>query len=199
MPVTPLDNLDMELLSIKGARLSAINILEDLTELTETILEVYWDHLNMFDSQKVAMTLPELRGPDIDFVIELDPMKLLPKPSHPYHMNQQEQAKCQKVLDEMLNAGWVEPTDVKCPMATPMFFVWKKDGTHQPVINYQRLNNITIKDSYPLPRINEMMDRICGLEIFTKLDLKSSYNQIRIHPRNMWKTTFMMPFGPYRM
>jgi hypothetical protein len=148
----------MELLSIEGARLLAINIPEHLTELTETIPEVYWDCLNVFDGQKAAMTLPELRGPDIDFAIELDPTKPLPKPSRPYHMNQEEQAECQKVLDEMLNAGWAEPADVKCPMAAPMFFVWKKDGTRQPVIDYRRLNDITIKDSYPLPQINEMMD-----------------------------------------
>jgi hypothetical protein len=114
-------------------------------------------------------------------------------------MNQEERAECWKVLDEMLNARWVEPTHVKCPMATPMFFIWKKDGTCRPVINYRRLNDITIKDSYPLPRIDEMMDQICGSEIFTKLDLKSGYNQIRIRPGDKWKTMFMMPFGPYRM
>jgi hypothetical protein len=81
----PLDDLDMELLSIEGARLSAIDILEHLTELTETIPEVYWDCLNVFDGQKAATTLPEFRGPDINFAIELDPMKPLPKPSCPYH------------------------------------------------------------------------------------------------------------------
>jgi hypothetical protein len=90
VPVTPLGNLDMELLSIEGAGLSAIDIPEHLTELTETILEVYWDRLNIFDGQKAATTLPELRGPDIDFAIELDPMMPLPKPSRPYHMNQEE-------------------------------------------------------------------------------------------------------------
>jgi hypothetical protein len=56
-----------------------------------------------------------------------------------------------------------------------------------------------IKDSYLLPRIDKMMDWICGLEIFTKLDLKSGYNQIQIRPGDEWKTTFMMPFGPYQM
>jgi hypothetical protein len=86
----PLDDLDMELLSIEGAGLLAIDILEHLTELMETIPEVYWDRLNVFDGQKAATTLPELRGPDIDFVIELDPTKPLPKPSCPYHMNQEE-------------------------------------------------------------------------------------------------------------
>jgi hypothetical protein len=189
----------MELLSIEGAGLSAIDILEHLTELTQTIPDVYWDRLNMFDGQKAATTLPELHGPDINFVIELDPTKPLLKPSRPYHMNQEEWAECRKVLDKMLNARWAEPTDIKCPMAAPMFFVWKKDGTRRPVIDYRRLNDITIKDSYPLPQIDEMMDQIHGSEIFTKLDLKSGYNQIQIRPGDKWKMTFMMPFGPYHM
>jgi hypothetical protein len=129
MPITPLDDLDMELLSIKGARLSAINIPEHLMELMETIPEVYWDCMNVFDGQKAATTLPKLRGPDIDFTIKLDPSKLLLKPSHPYHMSQEERAECWKVLDEMLSTRWAEHTDVKCPIAAPMFFVWKKDRT----------------------------------------------------------------------
>jgi hypothetical protein len=199
MLVMPLDDLDMELLLIEGAGLSTIDIPEHLTELTEMILEAYWDRMGVFDGQKAATTLPELRGPDVDFAIELDPTKPLPKPSCLYHMNQEERAECHKVLDEMLSVGWVEPANVKCPMVAPMFFIWKKDGTRRPVIDYRRLNNITIKDSYPLPRIDEMMDHIRGSEIFTKLNLKSGYNQICIRPSNEWKMTFMTPFGPYRM
>src|SRR6267154_6876680 len=114
-------------------------------------------------------------------------------------MNQEERAECRKVLDEMLNAGWIEAADTNCPMAAPMFFVWKKDGTRRPVIDYRKLNEITIKDSYPLPRIDEMMDRIRRSKLFTKLDLKSGYNQIRIRPGDKWKTTFMTPFGPFRL
>src|SRR5260370_15357073 len=89
--------------------------------------------------------------------------------------------------------------DANCPLAAPMFFVWKKDGTRRPVIDYRKLNDITIKDSYPLPRIDEMMNRMRGSEIFTKFDLKSGYNQIRIRPGDEWKTTFMTPFGPFRL
>jgi hypothetical protein len=130
MSVTPLDDLDMELLSIKGAGLSTIDIPEHLMELTEMIPEVYWDRMGVFDGQKAATTLPELQGPDVDFAIELDPTKPHLKPSHPYNMNQEEWAECCKVLDKMLSAGWAEPANVKCPMVAPMFFVWKKDRTH---------------------------------------------------------------------
>ena len=75
-------------------------------------------------------------------------------------MNQEERDECCKILDDMLNAGQAEPADSNCPLAAPMFFIWKKDRTRHLVINYRKLNEIMIKDSYPLPRIDEMMDRI---------------------------------------
>ena len=179
--------------------LFAIDIPDHLIPLKEVIPEEYWDFLDVFDGEKAASTLPEVCGPHINFAIKLDLMKPLPKPSHPYHMNQEECAECRKVLDKMLQAQWVEPADFNCPIAALMFFVWKKDGTHRLVIDYQKLNEITIKDSYLLPRIDEMMDRIQGSEIFTKFDLKSGYNQIRIQPGDEWKMTFMTPFGPFQM
>ena len=120
---------EAELLVIEGAGISALETPSHLTALKDTIPEAYWDFLDMFDGQKAAITLPDLRGLNIDFAIELDPTKPLPKPSRPYHMNQEECTECRKVLDEMLNARWIEATDAKCPMAAPMFFVWKKDGT----------------------------------------------------------------------
>ena len=69
----------------------------------------------------VATTLPESRDHD-DFGIDLNPANPFPKPSRPYHMNQEERAECRKVLNEMLDARWAEPADVNCPMAAPMFF-----------------------------------------------------------------------------
>ena len=195
------DEPDPELnpMSAEEVGLFAIDIPDHLVPLKEVIPEEYWDFLDVFDGEKAVSTLPEIRGPHIDFAIDLDASKPLPKPSRPYHMNQEERTECRKVLDEMLGAQWIEPADFNCPMAAPMFFVWKKDGTRRPVIDYRKLNEITIKDSYPLPRIDEMMDRIRGSEIFTKFDLKSGYNQIRIRPGDEWKTTFMTPFGPFRL
>jgi hypothetical protein len=149
---------ELDPLTIEEVDLFAVEIPEHLESLKEDIPEHYWDSLNMFDREKAASTLLELRGPDINFAIDLDPEKPLPKPSRPYHMNQEECAECRKVLDQMLNAGWAEPANLNCPITAPMFFVWKKDGTRRPVINYRKLNDITIKDSYLLPCIDEMMD-----------------------------------------
>jgi len=87
----------------------------------------------------------------------------------------------------------------KCPTATPVFFVRKKDGTKQPVINYRRLNDITVRDSYPLPHIDQMMDQVKGSTIFSKFDMKSGYNQLRIREGDEWLTAFSTPRGPFQL
>ena len=183
-------------MTVEEIDIYAIDSPSTLTPMEGTMPDHYQQEVACFDGEKAVTTLPDLREHD-DFVIDLDPAKPFPKPSRPYHMNQEERAECWKVLDKMLKAGWAEPTDANCPMAAPMFFVWKKDGSRRPVIDYRKLNDITIKDSYLLPRIDEMMDRIRRSQVFTKLDLKSGYNQIQIRPGDEWKTTFMTPFGPF--
>ncbi len=78
----------------------------------------------------------------------------------------------------MLKAGLISKAPANVPTAAPFFFVWKKDGTRWPVIDYRRLNDITIKDSFPLPRIDKMLERMQGASIFSKFDLKMGYNQL---------------------
>ena len=179
--------------------LFVVEIPEHLELVTKHIPKPYHVKINVFDRQKVVNTLPPLCGPNVDFMIELNEMKPLLKPSHPYHMNQEECAECQRLLNKGLESGLMEPADPKCPIAAPMFFIWKKDRTQQLVIDYQKLNEIMIKDSYLSPCINEMMDCICSSEFFTKFNLKLGYNQICIQPGDEWKTTFMTPFGPFQM
>jgi hypothetical protein len=77
-------------ISTEEAELFTIEVPKHLIPLKEVIPEEYWDYLDIFDSEKAATTLPEVCGLDIDFAIELDPSKPLLKPSHPYHMNQEE-------------------------------------------------------------------------------------------------------------
>ena len=172
---------------------------EDLESVAKQIPKPYHIKINVFNGQKVVNMLPPLCSPDVDFAIELDKTKPLLKSSCPYHMNQEEHAECQRLLNEGLESGLMEPTDPKCLITTPMFFVWKKDGTQWPVIDYQKLYEIMIKDSHLLPHINEMMDHIHGSEFFTKFNLKSGYNQICIWPGDKWKTMFMTPFGLFQM
>ena len=106
-----------------------VEILEHLELVAKQIPKPYHIKINVFDGQKVVNMLPPLHSPDVDFAIELDETKPLPKPSWPYHMNQEEHAECRRLLDEGLESGLMEPADPKCLITAPMFFVWKKDGT----------------------------------------------------------------------
>ena len=101
--------------------------------------------------------------------------------------------------DMMTHAGHISQVPPNTPVAAPFFFIKKKDGSHRPVINYQKLNDITIKDSYPLPRIDEILERMQGSKIFTKFNLKNGYNLLHVKPEDVWKTAFMTPDGPYVM
>ena len=121
--------LAVEPLSEQEIDLFVVEIPEHLELVAKQIPELYHIKINVFNGQKAVNMLPPLCGPDVDFAIELDETKPLPKPSRPYHMNQEERAECQRLLNEGLESGLMEPADPKCPIAAPMFFVWKKDGT----------------------------------------------------------------------
>ena len=180
--------------------LYAIDLMPTATEeeLKKIIPPEYHDFLDVFDPEGPTRALPPSR-PGYDFEIPLDPNKPLPKPARPYHMNPSEREDWEKWRDTMLEAGLISKAPPNTPVAAPFFFVWKKDGTRRPVIDYRKLNDITVKDSYPLPRIDEMLERMQGSEIFSKFDLKMGYNQLRIKPEDVWKTAFMTPDGPFCM
>ena len=69
-------------------------------------------------------------------------------------------------------------------------FIGKKDGGLRPVVDYRRLNDITIKDRHPLPRIPDLLDRLSSASVYTKIDLRDAFNLVRIRPGNEWKTAF---------
>ena len=106
-------------------------------------------------------------------------------------------------LQELIEKGYIQPSVP--PWGAPILFVKKKDGTIQMCIDYHQLNKMTIKNCYPLPRINDLFDLVGGSKIFSKIDLRSSYHQVRIHDEDIHKTTFhtryknykfvVMPFG----
>jgi hypothetical protein len=78
-----------------------------------------------------------------------------------------------------------------------MLFVEKKDGTKRMCIDYKSLNEVTIKNKYPLPRIEGLFDQLRGASVFSKIDLRSGYHQIRIRPSDIPKTTFITKYGLY--
>ena len=78
-----------------------------------------------------------------------------------------------------------------------MLFVKKKDGTLRLCVDYRQLNKMTVKNKYPLPRIDDLFDQLKGASVFSKIDLRSGYHQLRIKDTDVHKTTFIMRYGHY--
>jgi hypothetical protein len=110
-----------------------------------------------------------------------------------YNLNQKELQTLREYLDKELAKGNIRIST--SPVGFPVMFVPKKDGSLRLVVDYRRLNELTIKDRTPLPLITELKDRLQGKQIFTALDLKGAYNLIRIKEGDEWKTAFRTKFG----
>ena len=112
-----------------------------------------------------------------------------------YPMSPGEQAELDKFLEENMKTGRIRPS--KSPMASPVFFIKKKDGSLRFVQDYRKLNAMTIKNRYPLPLIPDIMSRISGARFFTKLDVRWGYNNIRIREGDEWKAAFRTNRGSF--
>src|SRR5690606_2477068 len=95
----------------------------------------------------------------------------------PFRMSIHEQDELKKKIDELLECGFIRPSS--SPWGAPILFVRKKDGTLRLCIDYRGLNELTIKDSYPLPRVDELLSRLSNAKYFSALDLKSGYYQVK--------------------
>jgi len=101
-----------------------------------------------------------------------------------------------KLLEEMQQQGVVEPS---CsPWASPIVLVRKKDGSLRFCVDYRKLNKITKKDSYPLPRVDDLLDSLADAQWFSTLDLRSGYWQVEVDPADREKTAFSTPYGLYQ-
>src|SRR5580765_2526169 len=98
-------------------------------------------------------------------------------------------------LQELLDKGYIRPS--VSPWRAPMLFVRKKDGTMRMCMDYRQLNKLTVKNRYPLPRIDDLFDQVRGATVFSKIDLQSGYHQIRIKDEDIHKTAFRTRYGHY--
>jgi hypothetical protein len=114
---------------------------------------------------------------DIEFVIELM-LGTAPIYKTPYRMATPELAEMKEHIKELLEKGFIRPSS--SPWGSPMIFVPKKDGIQWLCVNYCALNEVTIKNKYPLPRIDDLFDQLCGVCVFSKIDLLSGYHQLKI-------------------
>jgi hypothetical protein len=131
---------------------------------------------------------------DIEFAIELQP-GTAPISKRPYRMPPIELAELKKQLQELLDKGFILPST--SPWGCPALFVKKKDESLRLCVDYCPLNAVTIKNKYPLPRIDVLFDQLVGARAFSKIDLRSGYHQIKIRASDIPMTAFSTRYGLY--
>jgi hypothetical protein len=131
---------------------------------------------------------------DIEFKIELQP-GTTPISKAPYKMSREELAELKIQLKDLLDKGFIRPSS--SPWGCPVLFVSKKDKGLRLCVDYRSLNAVTIKNKYPLLRIDILFDQLAGAQVFSKIDLCSGYHQIKICDEDIPKTAFSMRYRLY--
>jgi hypothetical protein len=131
---------------------------------------------------------------DTEFVIELKP-GTTPIYKTPYRMATLELAELREHVKELLEKGFIHPSS--SPWGAPVIFVPKKDGTQRLWVDYRALNEVTIKNMYPLARIDDLFYQLCGACVSFKIDLQSGYHQLKIRECDIPKTAFISRYGLY--
>ncbi|KAI3804330.1 hypothetical protein L1987_25790 [Smallanthus sonchifolius] len=131
---------------------------------------------------------------EVEFRINLVP-RTTPIAKAPYRLASTEMAELKKQLDELLEKGFVRPSS--SPWGAPVLFVKKKDVSMRMCIDYRELNKITIKNRYPLPRIDDLFDQLQGAHCFSKIDLRSGYHQLKVQEEDISETAFRTRYGHY--
>ncbi|GJV21165.1 putative reverse transcriptase domain-containing protein [Tanacetum coccineum] len=123
----------------------------------------------------------------VKFQIDLVP-GAAPVARAPYRLAPSEMKELSEQLQELFDKGFIRPSS--SPWGAPVLFVKKKDGSFRMCIDYQELNKLTVKNRYPLPRIDDLFDQLQGSSIYSKIDLRSGYHQLRVQEQDIPKTAF---------
>ena len=170
------------------AVVTSIVPLENTVETTSVPIEVA-DYADIFDNAN-ASKLPMFKSGDHAIETSSDP------PYGPiYNLSANELKILREYLDDALAKGWIKHST--SPAGSPILFVPKKDGGLRLCVDYRGLNKVTIKNRHPLPLITEILDRLSGAKVFSKLDLKDAYHRLRIREGDEWKTAFRTRYGHF--
>jgi hypothetical protein len=161
-----------------------------MIELPLKKIPVVSEYADVFPDELPGMT-PDW---DIEFTIQLQP-GTTPISKRPYRMPPVELAELKNQLQELLDKGFIRPST--SPWGCPALFVKKKDESLSLCIDYRPLNAVTIKNKYHLPRIDVLFDQLVGAKVFSKIDLRSGYHQIKIRASDIPKTAFSTRYGLY--
>nr|AAS07330.1 putative polyprotein [Oryza sativa Japonica Group]ABF98050.1 retrotransposon protein, putative, Ty3-gypsy subclass [Oryza sativa Japonica Group] len=159
-----------------------------LNQITLEEIPIVRDYPDVFPDNLPGM--PPKR--DIEFRIDLVP-GTTPIHKRPYRMAANELAEVKRQVDDLLQKGYIRPSS--SPWGAPVIFVEKKDHTQRMCVDYRALNDVTIKNIYPLPRINDLFDQLKGATVFSKIDLRLGYHQLRIKEEDIPKTAFTTRYG----
>ncbi|GJW36683.1 putative reverse transcriptase domain-containing protein [Tanacetum coccineum] len=136
--------------------------------------------------------IPPVR--QVEFQIDLIP-GAAPVARTPYRLAPSEMQELSNQLQELTDRGFIRPST--SPWGAPVLFVKKKDGSFRMCIDYRELNKLTIKNRYPLPRIDDLFDQLQGSSVYSKIDLRSGYHQLRVREEDIPKTAFRTRYGHY--
>ena len=165
-------------------------------EQTDTLPGEYQRHSQVF-SEEAAKRFPPSRPED--HAIHLKPGAPSEINCKVYPLTKQELVATQEFLDKNLELGFIEQCDEGgSPWSTPWFFTGKKDGGLQPLQDYRVVNSWTVRDVYPIPRIEQILEGLEGKTLFTALDIRWGYHNIRIQEEDQWKAAFKTLYGLFK-
>nr|GEV52463.1 putative reverse transcriptase domain-containing protein [Tanacetum cinerariifolium] len=162
-------------------------------ELVSSIIQV----VNLFLAGKCSMMLdfpglPPIRP--VEFQIDLVP-GVAPVARAPYRLAPSEMKELSEQLKELSDKGFIRPSSL--PWGAPVLFFKKKDGSFWMCIDYRELNKLTVKNRYPLPRIDDLFDQLQSSSVYSMNDLRSGYHQLRVREEDISKTAFRTRYGHY--